>query len=92
MASSTYATHRMTFAARARVQRTEIFARRIWQSDCGRYRVSEFKRLLEQGQKVYKAERLCGITSTWDVISTHRTRHAAERACRKHEGGLNGNP
>jgi len=83
----------LTFAHRARVQKTDIYVRRIWVSACGSFRVSEFIRRLEGGQRVYKAEWCLPGGNVWDVISTHRTRCAAERACRKRqEGGHDGNP
>lgn len=72
----------LRFVTRARIERTEIYRRRIWISRCGAYRVSEFQRLLEGGRKVFYAERYCG-GGCWDVLSRHRKRHAALQSCRR---------
>lgn len=75
----------MIFAIRARIERTQIYQRRMYLSACGRYRVSEFFRRLE-GRYVYYAERRA--PNGWDTIGhAHRTRAAAERACERFEGG-----
>lgn len=74
----------MHFATRARVERTDIYIRRIWRADNGLYRVSEFRRT--DGTIVYKAEcfRKSAIGWTWDVISRHRKKSRAIAACERH--------
>lgn len=74
----------MQFATRARVERTDIYIRRIWMSRDGCYRVSEFKRT--DGTTVYYAERfgMCPIGPVWDVISRHRKKSTAIAACDRH--------
>lgn len=78
----------MKFKKRAKVEQTDIYRRRIWDSLCGFYRVSEFTRLLEHNAKVFKAEardvvrsELDGTSIHWKVISEHRKPLPAFKAC-----------
>lgn len=75
----------MIFATRARIERTQMYQRRMYLSACGNFRVSEFFRRVE-GRYVYYAERR--VANGWDTIGqAHRTRAAAERACERFARG-----
>jgi len=74
----------LKFRKRAVVEETDLYRRRSWDSRDGRFSVSEFTRHLEGNQRVFYAEVLCRLPDgrdVWDVISCHRTRRAAEKAC-----------
>jgi hypothetical protein len=71
----------LDFVRRARVQLTDCARRRIWLSRCGEYRVVESRSLFGL-PTVYYAQIQQG--GCWDVLSRHRKRGRAERACRAH--------
>jgi len=67
---------------------TPASTRRIWRSKCGRYRVTESR--VPYYAIRYDAQHLDG--GCWDVISSHRVRHAAVKACQKHARKAARNP
>jgi hypothetical protein len=77
----------MRFSKRALVERTVVYVRRMWLAEDGLHRVSEFTRLLEGRGRVYYAEVAISDGSggrwSWQVLSRHKRRGAAERACQR---------
>lgn len=77
---------------RATIERTPIYVRRMWVSRCGRYRISEFRRVVE-GHLVYYSERSWRREDgrvCWDVLRRHYSYTAAVNTCCRHarEGSL----
>lgn len=77
---------RVEFRRRAVIERVPgLYVRRIWESRCGRYRVTEFRYAVDRATS-YTAERsyaICPGRCGWDLISRHVKRARAEAACRK---------
>jgi hypothetical protein len=67
---------------RARVEACVVYRRRSWRTVDGRFRLSEFVRLLEGNRRVWYAER-CDVVAgreCWEIVSRHRKRAAAVAA------------
>jgi len=78
----------LKFKQRAEVVTDDVARRRIWQSRCGRYRVVHSQCVLgprngpDAVPDVWYA--LVRQAGQWRLISRHRRRGPAERACLKH--------
>lgn len=74
----------LQFVKRAVVERQAhgVIIMRRWRSTCGRYRVSESTWICGDVPVVFIAEHIDERGA--DVLSRHRKRHTAERACREH--------
>lgn len=74
----------LQFVKRAVVEQQAhgVIIMRRWRSTCGRYRVSESTWSAGDVPVVFIAEQLDEPGSV--VLSRHRKRHTAERACREH--------
>ncbi len=82
----------LTFPRRGRRANTATAERMLWIADDGNHRVAQYVSKYEtRGKKRprprvdYRAEYHDG--GGWDILSTHRTRAAAEAACQRHAGG-----
>ena len=79
----------LTFPKRPRRDQTIAADRKLWTSKCRRYRVT-FSRCRygprdERGiPDVCYAQYFDQEFGVWDVLSRHRSRRAAERACQRH--------
>lgn len=73
------ATPQLEWKKRAKRVDTDTSRRRLWASTCGRYHVMEAISNYGLPKKFYAL----GATLA-DLISDHRTRNAAEKACEQH--------
>lgn len=70
---------------RAKKDETDCAFRRKWASRCGRYSVVESISKFNEGGTIYYALR--ALTGDgWAIISRHRKRGPAEKACEKQAG------
>jgi hypothetical protein len=72
------------FKSRPRVERIGLGFRRIFMSKCGRYRIVE-SRLRGLSPVVYLTE---ADAWGWRIVSRHRTRGGAEKACQRHAAAI----
>jgi len=72
------------FVTRARVEQNAAARRRIWRSRDNRYRVVESKSLYGLPTTYYAMVYVGLDACQWDVISKHRKKARAVRACEQH--------